>query len=116
MSLAIIGEWLGGIILGNWYLERLSISHFTTSTCITEYWQGMMSDLIDFLFLNRLRTYWCPHHYEFRNESGVAWWYNHLQLVSGAVEYITLCYKYFHHCVFAGNDVTFDRFPVLETV
>jgi hypothetical protein len=33
---------------------------------------------------------YCPHHSEFRNYSGLAWWYIYLQLVSGEVEYITL--------------------------
>ena len=59
---------------GNWYVDSLSICHFTTSAFITEYWQGMMSDLIDILILIHLRTYWCPHQYEFRNYNGVAWW------------------------------------------
>ena len=84
MSFGTTVEWLGGISIGNWYVaERLRISHFTTSASITEYWQGMMSVLIFFLLLIRLRIYWWPHHYEFWNYRGVAWWYEHWQLVCG---------------------------------
>jgi len=104
--------WIGGIVICSWYVDSLSICHFTTSASITEYWQeGMMSVLINFLDLIRLRTYWCPHHYEFRNHTGVDWWYSHLQLVCGQFEYMPLQYKCFHHGVLARNDVSFDKFP-----
>ena len=95
----------------NWYRERWSLSNYTRTALITEYWQGMMSDLECFLFLILLRTNWCQHHYEFGNYNGVAWWYNHVKLVWGEVEYITLHYKCFHHWVLAGNDVRFDVLP-----
>ena len=111
MSLGSTGGWLGGIIICIWYLARLSISHFTTIASITEYWQGMMTDLIDLLVFIRPRTYWGPHKYEFRTIRGVAWLYNRLHLISGEVEYITLNYKCFHHWVLAGNDVRFNVLP-----
>ena len=57
MSFGTTAEWLGGISIGNWYVERLTITHFTTSASNTEYWQGMMSDLMYFLILIRLGTY-----------------------------------------------------------
>ena len=112
-SLASTEGRLGGRIFSNWYLGRLSISHFTTSASITVYWQGMRPVLIDcrLILIRLVRTYWCPHHYEYRNYSGVAWWYKHWQLVSGEVEYIPLHYKCFHHWVLARNEVSFDRFP-----
>ena len=95
----------------NWYVDSLGICHFTTSASITEYWQGMVSVLINFLELIRPRTYWCPHHYEFRNHRGVDWWYSHLQLVRGQFEYMPFLYKCFHHRVLARNDDRFDKFP-----
>ena len=98
----------------HWYLDSLSIFHYTISAYNTEYWQGMMSVLIYLLVLIRLRIYWCPLHYGFGNHRGVALWYNRLQLVSGEVEYITLHYKCFHHLVLAGNDVSFDIFPSFD--
>ena len=98
----------------NWYLERLGVSHFSASASITEYWQGMMSDLIDLMDMIRLRTYWCPHHYELRNHRGVAWCWYFWQLISREVEYIILHYKCFHHWVLARNDVSFDWFPDLD--
>ena len=104
-------EWLGGICIGNWFLDSLSMSHFTSSASITEYWQGMMSVLVDFLIWMSLRTYWCPPHYEFRNYSGVAWLYMHSQMVSGQFEYVLLQYKCFHRGVLALNDVSFGTFP-----
>ena len=97
MSFGTTAEWFGAEFFFNWYLDSLSISHFTTSASITEYWQEMMSVLIDFLDVILLRIHLCPHQYDFSNYIGVAWWYNHLQLVSGQLEYITLHYKYFHH-------------------
>ena len=98
------------IIICIWYVDSLGICHFIKSASITEYWQGMVSDLIDFLESIRLRTYWCPHQYEFRNHRGVAWWYSHLQLVCGQFEYMPLHYKCFHHRVLARrNDVSFDK-------
>ena len=114
MSWGSTEGWLGGIIICIWYLAKLSISHFTTIASITEYWQGMMIDLIDLLVFIHLRTYWCPHKYEFWTIRGVAWWYNHVHLISEEVEYITLNYKCFHHWVLARNDVRFDRFPVFD--
>ena len=87
------------------------MSHFNTNASITEYWQGMISVLLDFLSWIRLRTYWCPHHFEFRNYRGVAWWYTHSQLASGQFEYAPLQYTCFHHRVLARNDFSFARFP-----
>jgi hypothetical protein len=46
MSLLTTEGWLGNIINCNWYLDSLSISHFTTSASNTEFWQRTMSDLI----------------------------------------------------------------------
>jgi len=46
MSLWTPAEQLGGIILCHCYLERLSIWNFCRTTSITEYWQGMIPDLI----------------------------------------------------------------------
>jgi hypothetical protein len=90
MRLGATPEWLGGIIFCKWYLERLSISNFPRNASTTEYWQGMMSDLIDFLDLIHQRTLFCSHHYEFRNHTGVAWWYYVMQLVCGEIELIKL--------------------------
>jgi hypothetical protein len=53
MTLGATVEWLGGISIGYWYVERLRISHFTTSASITEYLQGMMSDLMYLLALTK---------------------------------------------------------------
>ena len=114
MSLGTTEGWLGAIIISNLYMDRLSISHFTTSASIPEYWQGMMSDLIDFLVLIWLRISWSPHKYVSWNHRGVAWWYNHLQLVSGEFEYIPLHYKCFHHWVLAGYDVSSDILPNVD--
>ena len=97
MSLRTTVEWLGGISIRNWYLETLRISHLTTSASITEYWQGMMSVLINFLDLIGLRTYWWPHHYEFRSHSEDVWWYEQWQLVCGQFGYVTPNYKCFIH-------------------
>jgi len=114
MSSGTTVEWLAGIRICNWFLDSLSMSHFNTSPSITEYWLAMMSVLKDLLILICLRSYRCPHHYEFRNYSGVAWWYMHSQLVSVQLEYITLHYKCFHLWVLARNDVSFARFPDLD--
>jgi hypothetical protein len=38
MSLGTTVEWLGGILICNWYLERFSISKFSKNTSITKYW------------------------------------------------------------------------------
>ena len=41
-SVGAIEVWAGGIFLGNWNLERLTIlSHFLRAASITENWQGM---------------------------------------------------------------------------
>jgi len=45
MSVGTEAEWLGGISIGNWYVEWLRISHFNRSASITEYLQGMMYDV-----------------------------------------------------------------------
>jgi len=111
MSSGTTAEWLTAIRIWKWFLDSLSMSHFSTSASITEYWQGMMSVLVDFLIWICLRTYWCPRHYEFRNYSGVAWWYKHSQLVSGQFKYVPLQFKCFHHRVLARNDVSFGRIP-----
>jgi hypothetical protein len=37
MSLGTTVEWLGGILICNWYLERFSISKFNKNTSITKY-------------------------------------------------------------------------------
>ena len=111
MSLGTTAEWLGGIRIHNRFLDSLSMSRINTSASITEYWQGMMSVLVDVLIWIRLRIYWCPRHYEFRNYSGVAWWYTHSQLVSGQFEYVPHQFKCFHHQVLARNDVSFGRIP-----
>jgi len=116
MSSGSTGEWLGGRRIRNWFLDSLTMSHFSTTASITEYWQGMMSVLVDFLIWICLRTYWCPRHYEFRKHSGVAWWYTHSQLVSGQFEYVPLQFKCFHHQVLARNEVSFGRFPDLENI
>ena len=34
--------------IGNWFVDSLGMSHFTTSASITEYWQVMMSVLLNF--------------------------------------------------------------------
>jgi hypothetical protein len=60
--------WAGGIFLGNWNLERLSISYFLRTASSTENQQGMILDLIQFLVLVRQRTYLSPHHYDFRRQ------------------------------------------------
>ena len=111
MSLGTTEGWPGAVIFGNWSVDSLSICHFTTSASIMDYWQGMMQDLIDFLELILLRTYWCPHHNVFRNHRGVAWCCYFWQLVSGQFEYMPPHYKCFHHGVFARNGVRFDKFP-----
>ena len=103
MSLGATDGWPGAVVFGNWSVESLGICHFTTSASITEYWQGMVSVLINFLDLIRLRTYWCTHHYEFRNHSEEVCWYEHWQLVCGQFGYVTLHYKCFHHGVLARN-------------
>ena len=90
------------------------MSHFTTSASITEYWQGMMSVLLDVLMWMSLRIYWCPRHYEFRNYSGVAYWYTHSQLISGQFEYFPLQFKCFHHRVLTRIEVSFGRFPDMD--
>ena len=110
MSLGATEEWLGGIRIRNWYPDSLSMSHFNSSASIMEYLQGMMSVLGDLLIWMSQRTYWCPCHCEFRNYSGMAWWYTHSQLVSGQYEYVPLYYMCFHHRALARNDVSFDRF------
>jgi hypothetical protein len=38
MSLGTTANWLGGILICNWYLERFSISKFNNTTSITKYW------------------------------------------------------------------------------
>ena len=48
MSLGTTEKRLGGMNIGNWFVDSLGMSHFTTSASITEYWQGMMSVLIKF--------------------------------------------------------------------
>jgi len=114
MSLGTTQEWLGAVIVCNWYLERLSISNFTTTAFITEYWQGKMPDLMYFLVcLISEKTYCCPNHYEFRNHIGVAWCCCFSQLVSGEVEYIKLHYNCFHHWVLARKDARLDVLPGL---
>ena len=111
MSLGTTQEWLGAVIVCNWYLERLSISNFTTTAFITEYWQGKMPDLMYFLVcLISEKTYCCPNHYDFRNKSGVDWCCCFLQLVSGEIEYIPLDYNCFRNWVLARTDVRFDIF------
>ena len=42
MSFGSTGKWLGGMNIGNWFVDSLGMSHFTTSASITEYWQGMV--------------------------------------------------------------------------
>ena len=69
MNLGTTVKRSGGMNIGSRYVDSLGMSHFTTSASITEYWQGLMSVLIYFLDLIRLRTYWWPHHYEFRDHS-----------------------------------------------
>ena len=44
-------ERIGGIILGNWHLVRLSIAYFCLSASIAEYCHRMYSDFIDLLEL-----------------------------------------------------------------
>ena len=44
-------ERIGGIILGNWFLVRMSIAYFFLSASFAEYWHGMYSDSIDVLVL-----------------------------------------------------------------
>jgi len=51
MSLGTTEGCPGAVIFGNWHVDSLSISHLTTDASITEYWQGIMSVLIDFLIL-----------------------------------------------------------------
>ena len=114
MSLETTPEWLEGIIFCNWYVERLSISNFTRTALVTEYWQGMMSDLINFLDRIRQSTVFCPPHYEFRKYTGVAWWYYSLQLISGQVEYIKPHLNCLDHLVLARNDVRFDKLTSLD--
>ena len=48
MSLGTTEKMLGGMNIGNWFLDSLGMSHFTTSASSTEYWRGMMSVLINF--------------------------------------------------------------------
>ena len=48
MSLGTTEKRLGGMNIGNWYVDSLGMSHLTTSASITEYWQGIMSVLIKF--------------------------------------------------------------------
>jgi hypothetical protein len=74
--------WAGGIFLGNWNLERLSISYFLRTASSTENQQGMILDLIQFLVLVRQRTYLSPHHYDFRRHRGVDWLYFFLAVYS----------------------------------
>jgi hypothetical protein len=38
LSLGTTADWLGGIIICNWYLVRLSISKCSTTTSMTKYW------------------------------------------------------------------------------
>jgi hypothetical protein len=84
-------------------VERLSISNFPRTASITEYWQGMMSDLIDFLDLIHQSTVFFPQHSEFRNCIGVVWWYYLLLLICGEVEYIRLPYNsWSHHLMETG--------------
>jgi hypothetical protein len=71
---------LGGIILYNWYLERLSISNFSSTASIMKSWLWMIPYFIGLLVLIHQRTVYCPHHYEYLNYSGMAWWYYYLQL------------------------------------
>jgi hypothetical protein len=63
----------------------------------------MFPGFIYLLVLIHQRTIYCPHHYEFSNYSGFAWWYCYVQLVSGEVEPATLYYNCFHHQVLAMN-------------
>ena len=46
MSLGTTEKRLGGMNIGNWFVNSLGMSHFTKCASITEYWQGMMSVLI----------------------------------------------------------------------
>ena len=48
MSLGTTENRLGGMNIGDWFVDSLGMSHFTASASITEYWQGMMSVLIEF--------------------------------------------------------------------
>ena len=96
MSLGTTEGWPGTVIICNWYVDSLSICHFTRSASIAEYWQGIMSVLIDFLILIWLSIYWCPHQYGSRNYSRVVWCWYIWQLVSGQFEYMPLHYKCFH--------------------
>jgi hypothetical protein len=96
-------EWLGGIFICNWYLERFSISHCATTASITQYWLLMFPGLIYLLVLVCQRTLYCPHHYGFKNYSGFVWWFCNFQLISGEVELTTLYYNCFHHPVLAMN-------------
>ncbi len=89
-SLGATEVWAGGIFLGNWNLDWLSISYFLRTAFIIENRQGMMLDLNYFMVLVRQRTYLWPHHYELRSHRGVGWWYLSWQLKSGLVEYIVL--------------------------
>jgi hypothetical protein len=103
-------EWLGGIFICNWYLERFSISHCATTASITQYWLWMIPGLIYWLDLCCQRTLYCPHHSEFRNYSGFAGWYCYVQLISGEVELTLLYYNCFHHPVLAVNVPRFNIF------
>ena len=48
MSLGTTEKRLGGMNIGNWFVDSLGMSHHTTNASITEYWQGMISILIKF--------------------------------------------------------------------
>ena len=52
-------EWLGGIIFCNSYQDRLSISKYTITAFIIEYWQRLKSDSRYFqVLIRQRRTYW----------------------------------------------------------
>ena len=48
MSLGTTEKRLGGMNIGNWFVDSLGMSQLNTSASITKYWQGMMSVLIKF--------------------------------------------------------------------
>ena len=49
MNLGATEKWFGGMNIIKGFVDSLGMSHFTTSASITEYGQGMVSVLINFL-------------------------------------------------------------------
>ena len=114
MSLGTTVSSRVGIVMCNWYLVRLTLPHCITTASIPMFWLWMFPVFVYWLVLIHKRTIYCPHHYEFRNYSELAWWYFYVELISGEVDTATLYSNSFHHpvlpmtvpsfCIFAGFD------------